>query len=406
MSLTHVVELFLVGMQLCCCSSAFSGENAPESTQDLQSKADSVLSQQTTRGRRDIGVVFRFADRLIEENRLQEAESYLDQGLALDSWNLTYQMKLAEVLHKLGKADAAKIRAELVLKHAETDTLVRQATQLLGMPAWAKIPEITIPEGTEHCIVLVPLQGSNRWILERMKTEITNTLGVPVTIMRLDMEMPKPARDQRGSILNSIGRAMGEHLEDPDLTASLKALKLNKDDLKNPENVLRIMKYILDQQGPQDFPKFKEELKKSIGLDPQWDVNEMVDIFNVALTPYKRKNAFFIGVTDSDIFSSDYRFLFSMGTSEACVVSYHRFTASFNQTLPQAAKVVERSLKASIWCSCYGFGLDQCSIPACPRAYANSLEEVDSRNAVLCPDCQVQLKEVIGSKPRHRESSR
>lgn len=398
MSVKHAMALCVFVMGSCCGSPAYSAGVARTLTQDMKTNADAVLSRQNTLARRDVGVVFALADRLIEDNQLTEAERYLEQGLYLDSWNLDYQLKYADVLQKLGKVEEAKTRAKLVFENAETDPLVSQAAKLLGMPRWPEIPAITMPPGNTQCVVLVPLQGCGRWILERLKTDISDSLGVPVFIMRLNMTIPEPTRDRRGSFLNSAGRDMGEHMEDPELSAAMTALGLKKENLSNPEDVLKIIKYLM-KNDPQQFLKFQEQLKASVGLDPQWNVSEMLAIFDKALEPYIRKKSYFIGVTDADIFSSDYRFLFWMGGSYASIQSYHRFTSSFNQTLPQASKVVERSLKASISSSSYGFGLEGCSILACPRAYPNSLDELDSRKAELCPTCRARLQEIIRAKP-------
>ena len=102
-----------------------------------------------------------------------------------------------------------------------------------------------------------------------------------------------------------------------------------------------------------------------------------------------------IGVTNEDIYASDYNFLFGQAMGNFGVMSYHRFTADFNDAIPNRKKLKERTLKQLISSSFFVFSIPRCSNPTCARAYPNSLEEHDRKENKPCDECMDKWKKKI-----------
>ena len=81
--------------------SAQEEEEKKVSLDKVRQRADSVLDQTNVSARRDIDVVFELIDRLLDEKH-EDAEYYIKQGLKHFPWNLKYQMIYAELLAKEG----------------------------------------------------------------------------------------------------------------------------------------------------------------------------------------------------------------------------------------------------------------------------------------------------------------
>ena len=162
------VSLILT-LALIFTSRAFSKEVQTNSLNMLRAQADKVLAQTNVTARADIDVVFKLIDRLLEENQFDDAEKYIVQGLEHFPWNLKYQMIYAELLANSGRREKAEEKATLVFKYGETGELIERAIKLLNkdpLPEFAKFS--TLP-GTNHCVVLVPLQECDKWLIVRIK---------------------------------------------------------------------------------------------------------------------------------------------------------------------------------------------------------------------------------------------
>jgi len=103
----------------------------------------------------------------------------------------------------------------------------------------------------------------------------------------------------------------------------------------------------------------------------------------------------YLGVTDKDIYSNDYNFLFGWASKGYGAMSYRRFTADFNNDSPNRKRLRKRALKQGISSSLFMLGVQRCTSPDCARAYPQNLEEHDRKEVKLCPWCQKQLDSII-----------
>ena len=137
------------------------GEQASELDQ-LRQKADAVLAQSNVSAGRDIGIVFELVDGVLEEDHSEEADKYIVQGLKHFPWNLKYQMIHAELLAREGKLDKANEKADLVLQYGEAEDLIERARKLLDKSPLPAFTQIRSLPGTDHRVVLGPLQECDK----------------------------------------------------------------------------------------------------------------------------------------------------------------------------------------------------------------------------------------------------
>jgi len=76
-------------------------------------------------------------------------------------------------------------------------------------------------------------------------------------------------------------------------------------------------------------------------------------------------------------------------------MSYHRYTAAFNEAPPNRPRLLERTIKQAISTTFYILDIPRCTSPACARAYPHSLVEHDQKPIDLCNDCTRALARAI-----------
>lgn len=390
---TTAIVLFLLFVS---SRPSFSQNTDPVSLDELRTQADEVLKMDNVTARRDIDVVFALVDRLLATNQQDMAESYITQGLRSFPWDLEHQMIYAEMLTKKGKEATAKEKAALVLKYAEKDDLISRARKLLGTAPLPDIPGITSLSGTNHCIVLIPFQGCDRWLILRIKDELCATLGVPVYVQKIDMNYPPVSRDRRQSIINRFKREVEKNLSDPHVSKSMKDLRLEKKDIQVEANVLKLMHHIARLNGRQGEETLETYLKDATGKDPQWNADQLLETLVNAVRPFRRQNIAYLGITPVDIYTADYNFLFGWAYNSGGIISYRRFSAVFNDETPSQDRLIKRTLMQCLSSLGFVHGIEKCSDPTCAKAYPNSLTEHDAKTGALCSECKNAFKKALG----------
>ncbi len=371
---------------------AFSEQAPLIPLEELRRQADDVLRQPNVSARKDIEVVFKLVDRLFAEKQQEDAEKYLVKGLEHFPWNLKYQMVYAEMLSKKGQQKKAEERAALVLKYAETDELIEWARKILRKGLLAKFAVISTLPGVDYCVVLVPFQGCDRWLIARIKDELSHTLRIPVLIQTIHTRYPPSSRDRRQAIINRLRKELIEKMNDIQVADGMKSLGLAKEDLKEDDNVVRLMKYLLQRSGAEPIARFEVLINDSTGKDPQWDADQLQDTLFQAVAPYRRKNVAYLGITPVDMYARDYNFLFGWANTSGGIMSYRRFTADFNDELPNQDRLIKRTFMQSLASVGHIYGIKRCTNPTCARAYPNSLPEHDAKEGKLCSECSNGFK--------------
>jgi len=378
-------------------ASVFSDETQPTTltTEALKKKADKVLSQVNVSARTEIGVVFELVDRLLEENRMKDAEKYVAQGLRHFPWNLKYQMTYAEILEKNGMHAEAKEKAELVFKYAETDELIDRSRKLLNTYRKTQFPAISALEKAEYSLVLVPFVDCDKWLLICIKEDLAAILGIPVYIQTVNIDLPPANRDMRKRMIDTLRIRLIKQIGDAQVTASMKALGLTRADLSEEENVLKMIRDLMRKYNPDETKAFEAYLKESAGKNKQWDADILKGLLFKAVKPFHRKKVGYLGVTSLDIYTKDYNFLFGWASPSGGIMSYHRFKADFNDEIPNKERLVKRTIMQSLSSAGYVFGVERCTAPTCARAYPHSLAEHDAKDAKLCPACRNGFKKAL-----------
>lgn len=372
-------------------------QEVPEPTiAELTQQADAVLDLSNVSARKKIDVVFKLADRLLKTEQPDLAERYLSQGLQTYPWDLEHQIVYAKLLASKGQADLSKETANIVLKYAETDKLIEDAKRLLGMPSPSAIPDIQSFPGTNYCVVLIPLQGCESWLISNMQEKLSETLGVPVHVQRIEAKYPPSDRDRRGQILNRMrNNILGEGLKDPQVKAAMTQLNLSKDDLGSEDNLIRLMKHLLAAGGPAAIEQFDAALEDSVGKEPQWNAYHLQTLLFQAVKPYRRDRIAYLGVTSEDIYAEDYNFLFGWANRQGGIMSYRRFTAAFNDETPNQTRLLKRATMQALSSIGHIYGVERCTNPTCARAYPHSLSEHDAKEGTLCPQCRKGFKNIF-----------
>jgi len=355
--------------------------------EELRAQADEVLRQSNVSARKDIEVVFKLVDRLLAENQQEDAEKYLVKGLEHFPWNLKYQVVYTEMLSKKGQQKKAEERAALVFKYAETDELIEWARKILRKDPLAKFAGISTLPGTDYCVVLIPFQECDKWLIARMKDELSTTLRIPVFIQTINTKYPPYSRDRRQAALSRLRKQLIEKVNDIQVADGMKNLGLTQEDLKEDDNVMKLMRYLLRKSGAEATAQFDTFLKDSTGKDPQWDADQLQGTLFQTVDPYRRKNVAYLGITPVDIYAKDYNFLFGWANTSGGIMSYSRFTADFNNDLPNQDRLVKRTLMQSLASVGHIYGIKRCTNPTCARAYPNSLAEHDAKEGKLCSEC-------------------
>ena len=366
------------------------------SLKELRAQADKVLKQTNVSARVNIDVVFKLLDGLIEANQLEDAEKYITQGLEHFPWNLKYQITYAELLARLGRKEKAEEKATLVFQHGETGELIERARKLLNKDPLPEFPEISTLPGTNHCVVLVPLQECDKWLILRIKEGLSATLGVPVYIQTIDAKCPAFSRDRRSIIIDRMRQRLIEEINDVQIADAMKQLNLTREDLDEEDNFLKLAKHLLRNYDARKMDEIEAYLEDSRGKDPQWNADQLQAILSEAVMPYRRKNVAYLGITSVDIYARDYNFLFGWTKRLCGIMSYRRFTADFNDDIPNQERLVKRTSMQSLSCVGLAYGLKRCTDPTCARAYPHSLSEHDAKNGTLCSECRKSFRTAFG----------
>ncbi|MDD2466537.1 MAG: hypothetical protein PHI97_21275 [Desulfobulbus sp.] len=379
-----------------------SSEEVPSiPLKELKVQADEVLKSPNVSARKEIDVVFKLVDRLLEENQQDDAEKYIIQGLEHFPWNLKYQIVYAEMLAKKGNQAKAEEKAALVFEYGETDALIERARKILKKDLLPEFTAISTLPGTDYSVVLVPFQGCDKWLVARIKEELSITLHIPVFIQTINTKYPTSSRDRRQATIGRLRKEFIKNIADIQVADGLKKLDLTKDDLKTEDNVLKLMKYLLRNSGIEEIAKFNAYLKDSIGKEPQWNADQLNSILFQSVNSYRRNNVAYLGITNADIYANDYNFLFGWAGSLGGVVSYHRFTADFNNEIPNQDRLIKRTLMQCLASVGRIYGIKNCTDPMCARAYPNSLPEHDAKKGTLCPECKIGFKSKFEQANKH-----
>jgi archaemetzincin len=106
-----------------------------------------------------------------------------------------------------------------------------------------------------------------------------------------------------------------------------------------------------------------------------------------------------VGVTDVDIFSSVFTFIFGEAQlgGKAAIVSLHRLRPTFYGLADDPDLVMSRAHREVLHEAGHLLGLVHCKTSVCVMAFSPAAEDVDLKSDEFCPTCWVAAKEVVQS---------
>jgi len=251
--------------------------------------------------------------------------------------------------------------------------------------------------GTNCCVVLIPLQGCDKWLISRVQEGLASELHIPVLIQTAEVKETPFGRDRRQKTIAGMRQNLKQNLKDETIAEGMNKLGMKPDALDNDDQVVKLMRYlVLNESGKEDVTKLVVFLQESRGKDPQWNADQLLASLSQAVDPCRRKDIAYVGLTPNDIYAKEYNFLFGWSATRGAIVSYRRFTADFNKSLPNKDRLAKRTLMQCLSSVGLVYGLERCTDPTCARAYPNSLSEHDAKKGTLCDECRENFKARLG----------
>jgi len=392
-SIQSTLALFLA-----LCPVAFGAERY---LADLEREAREVLSDPDNISRRKrIGPVFELAARYMATGDTNKALSFYTKALEHYPWNLEAQVSVAELLHGRGETEKAREKAILVFSRAETDELLGRAGKVLGTSFESQLPMSEPWPANTNVLALVPVGEVDAWLLHDLREQLQGVLQVPVIIRRALMRIPKPGRDALHLKAEDLREKINKATKDPGFRELLARHKLSTKGLEDDYNVFDLAEKILETESDKDQARrFREELGFLRRLGPQWDAVPLMDLVKrTFITCSNGSPRGVLGITRMDLYANSNRYVFGLsGNGMNCgIISYWRYRSALMEEPPNRDRLRERTLKQALSSAGLLFGLQRCTEPTCPRAYANDLAEHDSKQSKLCNACKAAFARRFG----------
>ena len=385
---------------------AVAAQPEPEPRRALEARVAKILAQDNVSQRSSINDVFQLADLYAQEDNVPEAIRLYEAGLRVDSWRWDFQLKLARLLQAHGRQGEAVEKAQQVVEYAEDPRLVEDGRALLSSLGIAP-PESrsTIPAESTNSeeLVLVPVGGVRRWLLEEVRPELQQRLGLQVSIAPYDLELGPVDRSYQDQFVQALAKRLEASMPLEQRRELLAALHLRENDLNTAIGRKRFvdgaMQVVLQ---PEAYQQFLKKLEASSGQG-QYDADRLVQVVKTAYPNAGKSRVLgYLSVTEVDIFNQDNNFLFGWAQPGYGVMSYHRFLASTNDESPNRPRLRQRLLKQAISSAFFVLGIPRCTSPVCVRAYPHSLTEHDQKGTELCAACQAQLRAKLQRESRRQ----
>ena len=369
---------------------AFSAASQFRTIEELKADAEAVLQKDNISARARVGVVFLLAQRLVADDRLNEAAGYYDRGLRINPQAFAEHAAYAELLKSLRKPELARRHAQIVLKSCEDPALLVKAMTVLNqeMPVVEPLGAIS---ADGPLLVLIPVGELDLLLVEEERARLAGDLGIEVLIRSIELQLPVPARDERARAAQKV-RELVRSISQGDPEAyerALSRLKWSTEDLREDSKILELYPDLLkEQKGDQAAQEWRQQLDWVSRHGKQWSAEAIMDVLAPAVKPFGGENVRFLAVTSADVFMRDTNFVFGYARRTNAIMSYRRFTADFNGETPSRPRLLRRTHFQCLASAGHVFGVKRCSDPSCPRAYPNGLADHDAKSDNLCGACQ------------------
>ncbi len=318
----------------------------------------------------------------------------------MDSWRLEYQIKLARLLQQAGRSEEAVRKAETVYRYAEQEEQIAAARRLLAelnaLPR-ADNGQASPPQKLSNVeIVTVPIGTVNMRLLSELREALQQKLGIRFSIAGYSLIPGSADRNLADEYLEKAIDKIRACMPKQVWNRLLAEIGLTEESLDDHGTRVRFLKTILQKDGcpPAKIYAF-DELVSKLAAKSQYDAERLLPALARARVPASRSGVIgYLGITEADIFARDYNFLYGWGKRGNGLMSYHRYTAAFNEEPPNRPRLLERSTKQGISSTFFILGIPRCTAPACARAYPHTLVEHDQKTCDLCEECKQALARV------------
>jgi predicted Zn-dependent protease len=368
---------------------------AQERTEQLRAEADAELRNAKGNGTDNVSAVFGYAERLAQIGAPLKAVQYYKAALKYAPHDYPHHLSYAELLNRQKQPQAALSHITIALMGAEDVALVQKAQAMLGA-AHVDAPPLTALAGGKAKLVLVPMGDVDLMLLEGERKKLQEELGIEVQLRSAAMSFSVSTRNPLKEAADLV-RADFDTVrkKDPKLFAmALQYLGLTENDLLDDAKVVSLGAFLRRRQGRPELAAQLDALGDK--SETQWAAEAMVEGFTAAVRPFAKPNVRFLGITRSDLFGENVNFWFGYRVGDYGIVSYHRFTASFNKETPDRTRLARRLHLQVLASAGHVFGLEHCSDPTCPRSYPNSLAEHDAKSNKLCENCRKGFDAAFG----------
>ncbi len=339
--------------------------------------------------------LFLLADIYADEGNEEGAIKLYQKALSVDSWRLEYQLKLAKILDKRGEKSPAVEKARTVYQYAENENLIDEAKKILSelgeFPEEKAIELQALAKNIE--IVIVPIGKVNQRFLKEVKEGLQDKMGIWYSISEKILDVGKVDRSFVDSFLERTVERIEHQLPQEDFQALFSELNLSKTVLEARDPKIKLIdaffkKIELPKEEVEQFHNRVKELENEGQYDTERLLTELENVFKATEKPTIKG---YLGITEADIFTKDYNFLYGWARSGYGVMSYHRFKSDFTEEISNRQRLCNRAVKQGISSSFFILGIPRCSSPTCARAYPHNLTEYDQKGIEICPWCKEQL---------------
>jgi predicted Zn-dependent protease len=378
-------------------------ETSPQRLAELEQTLQPMLASADDVAVRRASTLWKeLLDGRLAAGQAPEAGPYLKRYLQAVPRAFSYQLAYGELLAKQGQPTELPWRAAQTAELSEEDDTIRKARKLLGKVPPAPFPAL-VAAGTEPELVLVPIgEVSDFWMTD-LREALKRRVRVPVTICRFDYTLPPATRDGAQQWAAAERRRWLEKWDTNDeQIRALKWFHVKKPALEAGKvDVIETTRRILQRNNPGLLNDFNAHLDMLSGKATQWEGSKLLADLVGRVAPLAGERRVILFVTTADLYTETTNFVFGIAAvgRNVGLVSSARFAAAFNNEVQDRPRLVTRLTKQAVVSYTTAMGVERCTNPACARAVAMTLAELDTKPAELCAACRVALAAKAGIPP-------
>ncbi len=381
----RIKEIFLLAVAVICSVSSVSlssDANNPglQDISGLERRVEEIRSRDSISQRQDVGEIFKLADIYASQGNTEKARELYEAGLSVDSFQLDYQLKLANLLKESGDTKQAKEKYKTIYKYSEDEEVINSAKeQLLSLRVKCPSPK---QKNRKFSIIVVPFGHINGVLIDEIFSELNKITKIKYKLYEEELNV------------GGIDRTMAEqYLSKTCANIKRENPGVNIPADSDPKAQMEFIIGILQAEGVSEdkIEDFRERMLINFQVG-QRNADRLISELKSQFGSNEDERVVgYLGITEADIYSDDNNYVFGWAQPGFGVMSYSRFKASFFNERDYRPRLVERAVKQGISSTFFILGIPRCTNAMCARAYPHSLAEQDLKEGTLCSWCKEQL---------------